>query len=100
MRKEFLYGVDGRMNVGYGFHQMAYGSKATLDGTSFNAAFAAMMGQKKKSGQPLGIKPNLLVVGAANRAAALEVVKAERKADGATNINRDAVDVLVTEWLS
>ncbi len=26
MRDEFLYGADGRNNVGYGFWQMAYGS--------------------------------------------------------------------------
>ena len=26
MRKQFLYGVDGRSNAGYGFWQMAYGS--------------------------------------------------------------------------
>ena len=99
MKKEYVFGVEGRMNVGYGFHQMAYGSKQTLDAASFNASYAGMMGQKKRSGKPLGIKPNLLVVGSTNRATALEVVKAERAANGATNINRDAVDVLVTEWL-
>lgn len=100
MRKEFVYGVDGRMNVGFGFHQQAYASKDTLNDTNFNNALAAMMGQKKRSGKPLGVNPNLLVVGATNRATALEVVKAERRANGATNINRDVVDVLVTEWLS
>ena len=100
MRKEFLYGVDGRMNVGYGFWQQAFGSKATLDTANFNAALAAMMAIKKRSGKPMGIKPNLLVVGPSNRATALEVVKAERNAAGATNINRDAVDVLVVEWLA
>ncbi|NKB37867.1 MAG: hypothetical protein GKR93_11985 [Gammaproteobacteria bacterium] len=99
-KKELRYGVDGRMNVGFGFHQMAYGSKDTLDAANFEAALAAMMGQKKRSGKPLGIKPNLMVCGPSNRAEALEVIKAERKADGATNVNRDAVDLLVTEWLS
>ncbi|MCB0175607.1 MAG: Mu-like prophage major head subunit gpT family protein [Anaerolineae bacterium] len=98
-RKEFRYGVDGRMNVGYGFWQQAIGSKKTLDATNFNAAYASMMGFRKRDGNPMGIKPNLLVVGSTNRAAALEVVKAERAANGATNINRDAVDVLIVEWL-
>lgn len=97
--KEFEYGVDSRSNVGFGFWQQAYGSKQTLDATSFNAAYAALMGVKKRSGKPMGIKPKLLVVGASNRAKALEVVKAERAANGATNINKDAVDVLVCEWL-
>ena len=50
-------------------------------------------------GKKLGIRPKLLVVPPSLRAAALEVVKAERDAAGATNINRDVVDVLVTPWL-
>ena len=57
MRKEFLYGVDGRMNVGYGFWQQAFGSKATLDTANFNAALAAMMAIKKRSGNPDGSLP-------------------------------------------
>jgi len=100
MRDEFRYGVDARGNVGYGFWQMAFGSKATLDAASFNTNYAAMMAQTSDQGRPLGIKPTLLVVGPSNRAAALEVVKAERDAVGATNINRDAVEVFVTPWLA
>lgn len=100
MRKEYVYGVDARLNVGYGLWQLAYGSKQTLDATSFNAAYAAMMALKGDKGKPLGIKPTLLVCGPTHRAAALEVVKSERAANGATNINRDAVDVLVTPWLA
>ncbi|HEJ9874075.1 TPA: Mu-like prophage major head subunit gpT family protein, partial [Pseudomonas aeruginosa] len=48
----------------------------------------------------LGIRPKLLVVPPSLRSQALEVVKAERNAAGATNINRDVVDVLVTPWLA
>lgn len=99
MRDEYRYGVDGRGNVGFGFWQMAFASKATLDATSFNAAYAAMMAFKSDEGRPLGIKPDLLLVGPTNRAAALEVVKAERDAVGATNINKDAVEILICPWL-
>ena len=35
-RAEYRYGTDGRCNVGYGFWQMAFGSKATLDATNFS----------------------------------------------------------------
>jgi len=100
MRKEYLYGVDARLNVGYGLWQLAYGSKQALDATNFNAAYASMMALKGDKGKRLGIKPTLLVCGPTHRAAALEVVKADRAANGATNINRDAVDVLVTPWLA
>ncbi|MNG18050.1 Mu-like prophage major head subunit gpT [compost metagenome] len=59
-----------------------------------------MQGMKGDKGKVLGIRPKLLVVPPSLRGVALEVVKAERNAAGATNINRDAVDVLVTPWLA
>lgn len=99
-RKEFIWGVDARLNVGYGLWQLAYASKETLDATSFNAAYAAMQELKGDNARPLGVRPKLLVVPPSLRATALEVVKAERNAAGATNINRDVVDVLTTPWLA
>ncbi|WP_275629812.1 Mu-like prophage major head subunit gpT family protein [Pseudomonas sp. 273] len=100
MRKEFIYGVDARLNAGYGLWQLAYASKEDLDADSFNAAYAAMQGMKGDKGKVLGVRPKLLVVPPSLRSQALEVVKAERNAAGATNINRDVVDVLVTPWLA
>lgn len=99
-RNQFVWGVDARLNVGYGLWQLAYASKEALDTDSFNAAYAAMQELKGDNGRPLGIRPKLLVVPPSMRAAALEVVKAERNAAGATNINRDVVDVLSTPWLA
>lgn len=99
MRDEYRYGVDARVNVGFGFWQMAYASKADLTGANLNQGIQAMMAVKSDEGRPLGIMPSLLVVGPSNREAALEVVRAERNAQGATNINRNAVDILVTPWL-
>ncbi|WP_374439128.1 Mu-like prophage major head subunit gpT family protein [Pseudomonas panipatensis] len=100
MRKEYVYGVDARLNAGYGLWQLAYASKETLDATAFNDAYAAMQSTKGDNGKILGIRPKLLVVPPSLRSQALEVVKAERNAAGATNINRDVVDVLVTPWLA
>jgi phage major head subunit gpT-like protein len=99
-RKEYVWGVDARLNVGYGLWQLAYSSKETLDSTSFGAAYAALQSLKGDNGRPLGIRPKLLVVPPSLREQALETVKAERNAAGATNINRDVVDVLVTPWLA
>jgi phage major head subunit gpT-like protein len=100
MRAEYIYGVDARLNVGYGLWQLAYGSKQDLDATNFNAALAAMQSMTGDNGKPLGIRPSLLVVPPTLRASALSLVRAENDAAGATNINRDAVDVLVSPWLS
>lgn len=99
-QNEFVYGVDGRWNAGFGLWQLAYASKQALDAAAFNAAYAAMQGMRGDNERPLGIKPRKLIVGPSNRAAALAVVKAERDAAGATNINRDVVEVVVVPWLA
>ncbi len=99
MRNELIYGVDDRKNVGFGFWQMAFGSQDVLDGTNFDAAMAAMGSLKGDHGHPLGIRPNLLVVGYSNRAAARAIVEVERLASGASNPNWKAVDMLVVPWL-
>ena len=99
-KKEYIYGVDARLNVGYGLWQLAYASKQELTAENFNTAYAAMQGMKGDNGRPLGLRPKLLVVPPSLRATAMEIVKAERNAAGATNINRDVVDVLSTPWLA
>ncbi len=100
MADEFLYGVDARGNWGFGFWQQAFGSKATLDEANFNSAMAAMMSFKSDKGRPLGIMPNLLVVGPSNRAAAKAVVEAMLNENGGSNVNYKAVEVVVVPWLA
>jgi phage major head subunit gpT-like protein len=100
MRREFRYGVDARCNVGFGFWQQMYGSKQTLDKTAFDSAMAAMMGFKSDEGRPLGIRPTHLVCGPSNRAAALSVVGTQRLASGADNPNYNAVQIVISPWLS
>ncbi len=99
LRKEYLYGVDYRGNVGFSLWQMAYGSMAKLDSTNFERAMAAMSGFTKDGGEPLGITPTLLVVGSSNLAAAKKVVEAQFLANGASNTNYKAVDLLHIPWL-
>lgn len=96
---KFKFGVDGRSNVGYAFWQQAFASTATLDATGFNTVYAAMTSFKSDEGRPLGVMPNLLVCGPSNRADALQTVKAQFSEQGGSNINFQAVDVLVIPWL-
>ncbi len=98
--KEYRYGVDGRMNAGFGFWQVAYGSKQTLDQDAYKAAFAALENMKGDHGRPLGIKPNLLVVPPSLREAGLEILNADRNAAGATNVWRGTAELLVVPWLA
>ncbi|KZN57482.1 head protein [Pseudoalteromonas luteoviolacea CPMOR-1] len=99
MADEYLYGVDARVNAGYGFWQQAFMSKAELTADNFNVAFKRMMQLKSDKGRPLGIKPSLLVVGAEHLAAANQLIKAMQKEGGASNTNYNQVEVLASEWL-
>lgn len=99
LRDVFLYGVRARGAAGFGLWQMAYGSKQTLDATNFDAAVAAMMSRKNDEGQTLGIRPNLLVCGPSNRAAAKTLLEAQYLASGASNTNFRAVDLMVSTHL-
>ena len=96
---KYIVGARARGVAGYGLWQCAYGSKQTLDSSSFNAALAQMGSLKNDEGADLGIKPNLLLVNYANRAAAEAVLNAQFLANGASNINYKAVDLLVTNQL-
>lgn len=98
-KNEFVFGSDGRLNVGFGLWQQAYCSKASLDSAGYGAARVAMMNFKSDAGKPLGIMPNLLLVGPSNEAAALNVVTAERLANGADNIYRNTAQVVTCPWL-
>ena len=60
--KEYIYGVDGSSNVGFGLWQLAFGSKAALTADNYKAARVAMMEMRDDEGRPLGIKPDTLVV--------------------------------------
>ena len=96
---EFLFGTDGRCNVGYGFWQTAVGSKAALTTANYEAAVSAMLGLTKSNGEPLGVSPTLLVVGKGNRAAAKKLIEAVNNDAGASNIYYKDVDVLVSPYV-
>lgn len=98
-RAEYVYGVDGRGNVGYGLWQLAYGSKQTLDAAAYETGRAAMIGMKGDGGKPLNVMPNILLVGPSNEAAAKKIVAAAQLAGGATNTNFNTAKVVVVPWL-
>ncbi|MDD2870091.1 Mu-like prophage major head subunit gpT family protein [Neomegalonema sp.] len=98
MRKEFVYGVDGRSSVGFGFWQFAYASRRPLNKESYAAARLALRGMRGDYGRPLGLKPRLLVAPPELEAAGLELLNAEMIAGG-TNIYRGTAELLVSDWL-
>ena len=100
MRNEFLYGVDARVNAGYGLWQMAFASKAPLTEENYAAARAAMRAVKAENGRPLLINPTMLVVGPELEDAARKLLIAQQGSAGATNIYAGTADLLVTSWLA
>lgn len=99
MRKKYLYGVDGRAGVGFSLWQTAFGSKAELNAENFEAAKKAMQSFKNDEDVPMGVKPNLLVVGASNEGKARKLILQEKTAGGEDNIWHKAVDIHISAWL-
>ncbi len=87
------------MNVGYGFWQLAYGSKQTLDATNYAAARAAMTGRRGDYDRPLGIMPNVLVVPASLEGAGRALIEADTLSTGGKNIWYRSAELLVVPWL-
>ena len=98
--KEFLYGVDGRCNAGYGLWQLAWGSKQTLDGAHYATARAAVSSMKGDYGRPLGLTPNLLVVPPSLESAGRKILNSENAAGGETNEWKGTAELLVVPWLA
>ncbi|MEP3304074.1 MAG: Mu-like prophage major head subunit gpT family protein, partial [Roseibium sp.] len=100
MKKQFLYGLDGRANVGYGFWQMAWGSKQTLDAAHYEAARIALHSLKGDYGKPLNIKPRLLIVPPSLEGTARKLVGNQLTTGGETNQWYGTADVMVVPWLA
>ncbi|MDD5028898.1 MAG: Mu-like prophage major head subunit gpT family protein [Rhodoferax sp.] len=98
-QNKFVWGADGRGNVGFGLWQLAYASKETLDVTAFAAARAAHQSIVGDNGKPLVIRSAELWVPPSLEKAALEVIQADRLANGATNVMRGTSKVVVCPWL-
>jgi len=106
MRAEYLFGVDARHNVGYGLPQLAFGSKAELNGTAYAAARAAMMSLKNEEGRPLNILGQgqpLLVVPPTLEASARKLLQNEKIITGETSEDnpwKGTADLMVCSWLA
>lgn len=98
-KKEYIYGVDGRFAVGFGFWQMAFRSKQTLDGTNYGVARAAMQSFKSDEGRPLGIMPNLLVVPPSLEGKARQLLTADQ-IGGTDNEWKGTAQLLVAPYLA
>jgi phage major head subunit gpT-like protein len=100
MNREFVYGSDGRWNVGYGFWQMAYGSAQTLNADNYEAGRGAIMGMKGDHGRPLGLMPDLLVVPPTLEGAGKRLLQSVLVNGGESNPWANSAELLVVPWLA
>lgn len=99
-RREFVYGVEMRCNVGYGFPQMAWGSRQTLNAANYAVGRAAIMNMKGDGGRPLGLIPNLLVVPPSLEGAGRQILQSQLVNGGESNQWAGTAELLVVPWLS
>lgn len=97
--RQYVFGAEARYVAGFGFHQLAYGSKATLDAAAFVAARLALETQRRPDGSPLPVMATHLVCGPTRRAEAEAVLMKEYLASGESNTNYKAVNLIVNPWL-
>ena len=96
MRNEYVYGVEARVNAGYGLWQLAYGSNNDLSYANYATARAAMMKLKAPNGNPLGIVPDVLLVSPDYEAKARDLILTPKYNDGAMN---GTAEIIVCPWL-
>lgn len=97
--KQLIWGADARYAVGYGFWQVAFGSKADLNSDNFNAARTAMMKFTNDEGGKLGIIPTHLIIGPSLGKAARQLITAEYGTNGVSNVDKGLVQVIESPWL-
>lgn len=98
LNKKHLYGVDARVNAGFGLWQLAFGSRADLTPANYAAARAAMMDYRADGGRVLGINPVTLVVPPALESDALHVVNTELTTTGGSNPWKGTAELIVTPF--
>ena len=88
-----ISGVDARVAAGFGFWQMAFGSKAELTSANLRAAYTAMTNFTDDEGRKLNIRPTHLIVGNTNHFKARDILMSEQ-VNGTTNTDRNLVQLM------
>ena len=100
MRGEYLYGVDARVNAGFGLWQCAIRCTSELTGDTYAQARAMMAEFKDDNGDPLGLVPDMLVVPGTLESAALGVLSMQLVKGGESNRWYNTAELLVSPWLA
>ncbi|PZU43882.1 MAG: hypothetical protein DI568_16710 [Sphingomonas sp.] len=99
MKRNFMYGIDGRFGGGYGFWQTIYASHLPLNPANFEAALTAMTTMRGDYGRRLNLKPTAMWYPPELESAARDVIKVARHA-GTNNKWLDRVELKQCGWLN
>ncbi|WP_432323632.1 Mu-like prophage major head subunit gpT family protein [Yersinia enterocolitica] len=99
LKNKYLFGVDRRLNVGYGMWQCAAASYDDLTTDNFGVVYDGMLSIKGSSGTPLGIVPSIIVVPVALRAAAEKILLRQQLDNGEDNPNYKRVEIIISPYL-
>ncbi len=97
-KNQYVYGVDARVNAGYGVWQFAFACYAPLSEANYKQARWNMRSMKDASGKPLHVKPNLLIVPPEHEDQALKLLKADELGVG-SNVYKGSAELIVSSWL-
>lgn len=97
---KYLYGCKARYTSAFGFHHLAFGSKAALTVENYEAARVALASQRRVDGSPLGVSGTHLVVGATNEGKARALLLKQALAAGEDNIWYNSAQLIVSPWLA
>ncbi len=98
MNKQFRYGVDCRDAAGFGFWQMAFANKRTLNADNLWDCIAKMRAFTADGGRKLGIKPTVLVVPPSLEKTARRLIERELDANS-SNALKGRLEILVADYL-
>jgi phage major head subunit gpT-like protein len=93
MKDSYLFGVRARVNAGFGLWQLAFGSKAALDGENYEAARTAMM----------GLSPTHLLVPPSLEGAGRRLLNSQLKETESGSVSNEwagSAELIVTPYLS
>ena len=99
---KYVYGVDSRCNVGFGFWQMAYASNQELTPDNIWKAINAIETCKGDGGRPLGLRATTIVVPTQLQRQTNKLLTAELLGNGGvteTNDLKGRLTPLVSSWL-
>lgn len=96
---EYLIGGEARYGAGYTYWQLAYRSTQALNKANYEAARDAMKAYTDDEGEPLGLRPDTIVVGISNQAAAKDLFEKQNLAGGESNVLWKEVAILESDRL-